>query len=955
CGAARIGGTGGSGGNAGNGGRGGNAFGGAIYSDRPFEQSGNAFSNNRALAGDFGGASVGPFEPSGKAFSEAIAFSEDCCFAPGGKGGAGGVGGSGNPAAAAGSAGANGADGAKGELGEAGCGDLYPPDAGGDARAMATGPTCGCRLAQEVFGWKLEARCPSADALTTGIKGVTVTAPSGWQLSMPESNPTDYALPLEDLGALKLPVVLPDLNLTAGGLGLSAYENMLDHDGLRIGTGWFEVPRFKTEGLVEGLHVGEGFRGSADVVQLDLFDALTLEASDVQFSAQGLRAAQFEVGLPGLMGGAAVIGSNLEIGPSGVSGELTGAEIAIGDMTARFEEAKLTPNGISIGSATLKLPPYLGNATLEAKGVTWDSTTHELGVESARGDFEFTVAGRAKVEAALDFAFKPRGGFSLKGEGEFRIEGGKTPLFAAEAAIDVESVECVPAPGPCANGAFLHEAKLRIRPGKSIPLGQTGLALTDLGGSIKREQLDARRDADGNIHGVTYTVDLDTGIATAADNGFAFTGRIGGTASTNGNFAVGFRDATIFGYIRAYGEICARLVNEPDAVCDRLTRQDLARRPGTGVFAEGAAEARVSYGGRFFTARAELRVGLLGSVVNAGGETYMDAAVEGTLAAGADGWLLPDIQGSGRLLAEIGRFATPAGKSTLGVKGRVEATLRVRSIFGDREESIDRAIFIDRNGKYTEENVDGYTLGSARSNRVTSAAKRSRSHAFSIPAGQRQTMVVVDAKRGTPKLTLTAPGGMRVVATGSARGEPKLTVKRARGRKLDRKLAGRIFVVRSKAAGALSVYLPEPQRGRWSARVDGVKAGSYRFLASGNKPLPRLKITAPAKGKTLRATPAKPSVTLKGKLAGGPKKAAVSVYAGSAACVKRGGEMVPQSPGTLLGARVKVSKGAWSLKWNTAGIAPGRYYPYAVLANGSGARVGDCAKGSVVVGPETRR
>jgi hypothetical protein len=784
------------------------------------------------------------------------------------------------------------------------------------------------------------------------MKGVTITAPSGWQLSMPNNNPTDYALPLETTGALRLPVVLPDLSLTAGGLSLGAYENTLDDDGLRIGSAWFDVPRFKARGLVEDLHVGEGFKGSAALVELDLFDAVSLGATDVQFSAQGIRAGGFEVGLPGLLGGAAVSGRDLEVGPGGVSGQLTGAELAIGDMTARFEEARLTPNGISIGSADLTLPPYLGNAKLQAKNLTWDSTTHQLGIESARGEIDFTVAGRARLKGMVDFAFKPGGGYTLAGDVTLRIGDGEKPSFEADAGIKVESIDCDPAPGPCSNAAFLHEAKLTITPGKRVPLGQTGLALTSLGGFVNRTQENPRRDAEGNIHGVSYTFGLKAGLATLADNGFAFTGDINAIASTNGNFAVGFRDATIFRYIRAHGDICARLVAEPDAVCDGLRHQDLARRPGTGVFAEAAAEARVSYGGRLFTASADLRLEAIGSIVNAGGETYLNASASGTLSAGAGGWLLPDIQGSGSLHAEIGRFVTPAGKGTLGVKGRVEATLHVRSVFGDRDESVRRSIFVDRNGKYTEEDVDGYTPAQPGSRRrLTAAARRSRTHAFSIPAGQRQTMVVVDADKGAPKLTLTAPGGMRIVAVAQKGKDPAISVKPARGKKLDRKLAGRIFVVRSRAPGALSVYMPEPQSGRWSAKVDGVKAGSYRFHSAGNRPLPRLKFTAPAKGKTLRATPAKPTVTLQGKLAGAPKKAAVTVYASAEPCVKRGGELVPPVPGTQLAARVKAGKkGGWSLKWNMAGVAPGRYVPYAVLANGTGARVGDCSKGSVVVG-----
>lgn len=932
CSAGGAGGNGGNGGNGGQSGDGGDAFGGAIYSDEPFEQSGNAFSNNKATA-----------------------FSSTCCAPSAGKAGAGGRGGDSHPQdGPAGAAGDAGDAGAMGRPGESGCGDVYPPDPAdaGGVPATATGSPCGCRLDQEVAGWKLDAKCPPADGLTKEITGVSITSPSGWKLAMPEGNPTNYALPLDDTGAaLQLPIVLPDLDVSVGGLSVGAYANTLDHDGLRIGTGWFELPAIKTEGLVEDLHIGEGFKGSAGSVELDLFGAASLEASDVQFSDQGVKASEFEVGLPTVMGGAAVAGRNLEIGPGGVSGELTGAEIAIGELSARFDEARLTPSGISIGSAELKLPPYLGNATLRATGLSYDAGTGQLGIESAHGDVEFTVAGRAKVKAEVDLSLDPDGGFHLSGAGSLRIGEGEPPPFETSAAIEVRSVKCDPAPGPCSNAAFLHTATLTVKPGVRMPLGQTGLALTSLGGSVKSTQDQPRRDGDGVIHGVSYTFGLKAGLATLPDNGFAFDGQVGATASTNGNLAMDFSDARIFKFIRVYGEICARLVDIPDAVCDRLNRQDLAQRRGTGVFVGGGAEAGVEYdGGRLFRASAQLKLATTGSIVNAGGETYLDATAEGTLSTKTGGWLLPDIEGSGTLRGEIGRFTAPSGKRTLGVKGLLNAKLKVRSIFGDREESVQRAIFIDSDGNYTEENVDGYSLAGPGSRRLVAAAQRSRMHAFAIPAGQKQTMVVVDAARGAPKVTLTAPGGMRIVAAARPGKDPTIWVKSARGKKVDRKLAARIFVVRSREPGSVAVYLPSPPSGRWSAKVDGVKAGSYRFHAGGNRPLPRLEVTAPAKGKTLRATPAKPAVTLQGKVADAPKKAAVTVYASAEPCVKRGGELGPPAPGIELAARVKLSKkGGWSLKWNTAGVAPGRYVPYAVLANGSGPRVGNCAKGAVQV------
>jgi Deoxyribonuclease NucA/NucB len=817
-----------------------------------------------------------------------------------------------------------------------------------EPRTLAFDLTRDCKIDEKIAGWKLEAACP--DDVLDGVKEVKATSPSGWEVRLP-TGLIGYALPVRDRSHLFSPVVLPDLNVTAGGLTLAAYENTLTSDGVTVGTAGIALPKYGVDAVAYDLHIGSGFKVSAGSLELALFHS-TFEANDITFTPDdGLNAKTVIVGLPAILGGGSLEGTDFGIDANGIPhGTFSGAQFQIGDIQVKFSQAKLTETGFEIGHAELTLPPYLGGTTLAADGFAYNATTGAISLQHASGGLDFSLAGgKVAVTAKIDLALKANNGYRITGSGSVIVPGSPNPFFQAKAKVDIESVDCDPAPGPCRNAAYLHEASISIKVGRPVPLGQTGLGIAGLQGSVGSTQDHPYLDAAGDVHGVTYQFGLGADLASTVDNGFSLTSTISGDLSTNGNFGLSVNGTTM-GFLTLHGGICVRFVATADPVCNKHMPADkLAKIVGTGVYIEGGAEAGVSYTGYLGTVNATLRAQAFGRFVTAGGESYIDATVGGSLTAAAHSWLLPDVEGGGSVQAELGAFTTPQGGETLGIKGSLDAILHTHSIiFGDSDEELHRAIFIDQDGTYTEENVNAYQLG-RRISSVSSADAVPGTHQFpfAVVDGQKQTTLTVAWPGGAaPQLTLTSPSGVSVVVS-SQSGTPSMTITPAAGHQLSRDQLGRFaYLVRLGMANAIEVYLPSPEAGNWSAQLTNFAlTKAYRFDVHGNLPLPVLRITTPGAA-TTTATPKNPVAHIAGTLSGSASGQTLSVFAATSPCT---GGRTPAVPGTLVAPRVHVRSGRWSTGWSTGAVPSGKYTVYAILDNGKGPQVIGCATGTIVV------
>jgi hypothetical protein len=784
------------------------------------------------------------------------------------------------------------------------------------------GPAPACGIDEQFAGWRLQAPCDDYST-KQGVTGLRITPPPGWKGGF-SSGTVPYTVPLamaaeaDQPSKLFFPLVLPDLTVNTGGFSITAYENTLDHDGtVTVGTGGFSLPRYGVEALVHDLVIrGRGADVAVASLELDLFDA-SFSADRLTFGKGGVTAEEATVGLPDLLGGGSVSIAGFGIDRNGVvRGTITGAELHIGDITARVSKLGITPGGFSADSAELVLPSYLGGTTLAAEGLRYDGTSGTLSFKRARGGLDFNLAGgKLRVKANAELVTKPGNGYRITGSGFVQV----SDVFKAEASVEIESVDCDTRPGPCrGNAVYLQQASISIEVGKPVPLGQTGLGIAGLRGAVKSRVERPYRDAAGNIRGVGYAFTLGAGVQTIADSGFVLDGNVQGTLSTDGNFGLSV-EATTLRFVKLNGGVCIRFAAVRDEVCDAAIVRNRAKVVDTGVFLEAGAEAGVSYEGWLGRGEAILKANAFGRLVRSAGRSYVDASIAGTISATAQS-RLGDGEASGEVAGELGSFSDPEAGTVLGIKGTLSANLRLSNSYGEYRQEVTRAFFIDERGRYTE-NVNAYAPVAPRE---PAAVSTSRTYSFSIPRGQTQTMITLSWPTGKRKLTLTRPVGSRLTQEQAARS---------------------VYVVRLGVPNTLAIYLPAAEPGRWTARIDG--GGIRSFNVRGNQPLPAIAIMSPPKDEALAAVPGRPRVSLQGTLRGQAGQATISVSVATTPCVERQGRR-PATPGTLIAARVPVRGGVWRYAWDTRATPAGRYWLYATLDNGSGPLVRTCG-GSVDV------
>ncbi len=205
--------------------------------------------------------------------------------------------------------------------------------------------------------------------------------------------------------------------------------------------------------------------------------------------------------------------------------------------------------------------------------------------------------------------------------------------------------------------------------------------------------------------------------------------------------------------------------------------------------------------------------------------------------------------------------------------------------------------------------------------------------------GQVNTLVGLTWRAGAPTLTLVAPDGR--VYTRAAPGAQDSAFVSAPGQRLP-----------GGAVGAVALLLPHPLPGLWRVRIGNLRGGEgYHVEVRAERPAaaPLLRVLRPAAGQRLVARPAAPSVALAGTVSGVLAGSAVSLYYTSRPTLRLGGQVVPNTTGTLIADPVPVRNGRWSYRWDTSAVPSGTYDVYATLDSGAGGAVTAYAGGTVRV------
>ncbi len=208
-----------------------------------------------------------------------------------------------------------------------------------------------------------------------------------------------------------------------------------------------------------------------------------------------------------------------------------------------------------------------------------------------------------------------------------------------------------------------------------------------------------------------------------------------------------------------------------------------------------------------------------------------------------------------------------------------------------------------------------------------------------VAAGQVNTLVGLTWRAGAPTLALVAPDGQ--VYTRAAPGAQDSAFVSARGQRLP-----------GGAVGAVALLLPHPLPGQWRVRIGNLRGGEgYHVEVRAERPaaVPSLRVLRPAAGQRLVTRPAAPSVVLAGTLSGAPAGSAVSLFYTSRPTLRLGGQVVPNTTGTLIADPVPVRGGRWSYRWDTSAVPSGTYDVYATLDSGAGGAVTAFAGGTVRV------
>ena len=651
----------------------------------------------------------------------------------------------------------------------------------------------------------------------------------------------------------------------------------------------------------------------------------------------GIAASNASVTLPSQLGGSTFTMPNLAVAPSGdTSGAVSGKTIGfnLGGLAISASGFGFQSGAIVIAQLSASLPVFQEGLTLQ--GLSFDGHHVSLTGGTAMLTLPPINAGGFTISAQALLSFSEVGGaltFDIAGSGTINIPS----LGQFHCALEVGSVDAN-------HPSHLYSAELDVQLHAGVPIGvgpfQSGLELNGINGGIR-----IGRNQFTGAALVTLHLGLDVGTD---DGGYLFEGNMTGAVATDGNFGVGGGGAFLSGLIQMSGGFCLRFSAQNDGVCSVTLHNNGPRIDASGSI---GFYAEVTFG-KTVHVRKDITV-----QASAYAHIWRDSdgpEASADIAATVDvpsSSLLPAIPPKSFNLSAGGQF----GKFRKG--GQIYRGMKLSLTYHLLGKDHTYSLFVDSNGNahvgasdYTiidaGNNIgyllaslpNGVTMASRLANRVLAAPlHRGEMQArLRILPGQSDGLFTLYWRRGAPVLTLVAPDGARY--SQSTGGVAMVSTSRS--------------ALPAGYSGGATIVPPVLEPGVWTVRIGNLRGDEgYKLTVDAANPRPRLRVTAPAGGRTAVASP---STLIRGTLDGPTTANTVSLYyTTSRTSIVKGSDgrlsTVPNLSGAALAEGVAVRNGAFSYRWDTRALPRGVYYVYAVLDNGFDAEVAAYAHGRILV------
>ena len=491
-------------------------------------------------------------------------------------------------------------------------------------------PVGHCPQKETIGGWSFAwASCPYDDRVVDVVVVPPHNAASDFQLDRPYLIVHSLAVTAQD--QLVRPVLLPDVPAAVAGFSLTARVLAVDTTNVTIRTGTLFLPA-ALQGLacypvpIDDVRIGPDTGTSPGAIRLTqplqfTYAGARFDVDGLALTRDGLAASSTRMALPGTFGGRGGFAvEHLLIGSDGSVGGTVrlDTDVAIGNFSLHIGTIRIDGDGLTFDNVAGQIPLLTGaggafgfhidNFTFDGTTVTkghlnaqvslpmlqfgpggsWtlhpnvNNSGLQLTVSVVDGVFVYTLTGDASLD--LPFIHPPT------------AQGGEqTDHYAAvDAHLEIGSITWdrplnlytfgikISLPRHIAIGG--HSG-----PEGELPLGDTDLVLTSLGGQV---------EITGGHNNVIYTVGVNAGIQDLATGGLMLDSRINGTVANDGNFGVSGA-ATLFLVAHLKGGICVQVTLSNDRVCRDNLGSDASRATGYGTYASlgGAIDVPSTQGG----------------------------------------------------------------------------------------------------------------------------------------------------------------------------------------------------------------------------------------------------------------------------------------------------------------------------------------------------------------------
>jgi len=484
-------------------------------------------------------------------------------------------------------------------------------------------PVGHCPQKETIGGWSFAwASCPHDDRVVDVVVVPPHNAASDFQLDRPYLIVHSLAVTAQD--QLVRPVLLPDVPAAVAGFSLTARVLAVDTTNVTIRTGALFLPA-ALQGLacypvpIDDVRIGPDTGTSPGAIRLTqplqfTYAGARFDVDGLALTRDGLAASSARMALPGTFGGRGGFAvEHLLIGSDGSVGGTVrlDTDVAIGSFSLHIGTIRIDGDGLTFDNVAGQIPLLTGaggafgfhidNFTFDGTTVTkghlnaqvslpmlqfgpggsWtlhpnaNNSGLQLTVSVVDGVFVYTLTGDASLD--LPFIHPPA------------AQGGEqTDHYASiDAHLEIGSITWdrplnlytfgikISLPSPVAKG--------------ELPLGDTDLALTSLGGQV---------EITGEHNNIIYTVGVNAGIQDLATGGLMLDSRLNGTVSNDGNFGVSGK-ATLFLVAHLTGGICVQVTLGNDRVCRDNLGPDASRATSYGTYASlgGAIDVPSTQGG----------------------------------------------------------------------------------------------------------------------------------------------------------------------------------------------------------------------------------------------------------------------------------------------------------------------------------------------------------------------